>query len=85
MIIGRAVSEKNKPVVDYSIETNSMVSRLHAVILYKNGEFYLVDCGAINKTYLNSKELKANEEYLLRDGDIVRFANEKFRFGRSGV
>lgn len=85
MIIGRVVSEKNKPIVDYSIETNSMISRFHAVILYKNKEFFLVDCGAVNKTFLNSEELNINEEYLLRDGDIIKFANEKFRFRRLEV
>ncbi len=85
MIIGRAMSEKNKPVVDYSIETNSMVSRIHAVIVYKNKEFYLIDCGAVNKTYLNGEELKINEEYLLHDGDVVKLANEKFCFKRIEV
>ena len=85
MIIGRAVSEKNKPIVDYSIETNSLISRFHAVILWKNNEFYLVDCGAVNKTYLNSEELNINQEYLLHDGDIIKLANEKFRFRRLEV
>ncbi len=85
MIIGRAMSEKNKPIVDYSIETNSMVSRIHAVIVYKNKEFYLIDCGAVNKTYLNGEELKINEEYLLHDGDVVKLANEKFCFKRIEV
>lgn len=85
MIIGRAVSEKNKPIVDYSIETNSLISRFHAVILWKNNEFYLVDCGAVNKTFLNSEELNINEEYLLHDGDIIKLANEKFRFRRLEV
>ncbi len=85
MILGRAISEKIKPVVDYSIETNSMVSRVHAVITYKNREFYLVDCGAVNKTYLNGRELAINQEYLLHDGDTVKLANEKFRFTRFEV
>lgn len=85
MIIGRAVTEQSKPIVDYSIETNSMISRFHAVILWKNNEFYLVDCGAVNKTYLNSEELNINQEYLLHDGDIIKLANEKFHFRRLEV
>lgn len=85
MIIGRAVSEKNKPIVDYSIETNSMISRFHAVIVYKEKEFYLIDCGAVNKTFLNSDELSINREYLLHDGDVIKFANEQFRFRRLEV
>lgn len=85
MIIGRAVSEKNRPIVDYSIETNSMISRFHAVVLYRNQEYYLVDCGAVNKSYLNGEELAINEEYLLHDGDIIKLANEKFRFRRLEV
>jgi len=83
MIIGRAASEKIKPIVDYSIMTNSMISRLHAVIMSKDNEFYIVDCGALNKTFLNGAELKINEKYLLHDGDIIRLANEKFRFQKS--
>lgn len=85
MIIGRVVSEKNKPIVDYSIKTNSMISRFHAVIIFKNKEFYLVDCGAVNKTFLNSEELEINKEYLLHDGDVIKLANEKFRFRRLEV
>ncbi len=85
MIIGRGNSEKIKPIVDYSIESNSLISRLHAVIFYKEEEYYLVDCGALNKTYLNSEELNINEAYLLNDGDIIKFANEKYRFRRSEV
>lgn len=85
MIVGRAISEKIKPIVDYSIETNSMVSRFHAVIVYKEREFYLIDCGAVNKTYLNGRELVLNREYLLHDGDILKLANEKFRFHRFEV
>lgn len=85
MIIGRAVSEKNKPIVDYSIETNSMISRFHAVIIFKNKEFYLIDCGAVNKTFLNSEELEINKEYLLHDGDLIKLANEKFHFRRLEV
>ena len=80
MVIGRVVSEKNKAIVDYSIETNSMVSRFHAVITYKNKEFYIIDCGALNKTFLNSDELDINKEYMLHDGDVIKFANEKFCF-----
>ncbi len=83
MIIGRAASENIKPIVDYSIISNSMISRLHAVIMNKNDEFYIIDCGALNKTYLNGAELKINEKYKLHDGDIIRLANEKFRFRRS--
>ena len=85
MIIGRSVCEKSKPIIDYSIATNSMVSRFHAVIQYKNQEFYLIDCGAVNKTFLNCQELDVNQEYLLHDGDIIKLANEKFRFRRIEV
>lgn len=85
MIIGRAVSEKQKPIVDFSIDTNSMISRIHAVIRYKDGEFYLIDCGAVNKTYLNGEELDVNDEYLLRDNDTLKLANEKYIFLRTEV
>ena len=83
MIIGRSSSEKERPVVDHSADANLMVSRIHAVILYKDEEYYLVDCGALNKTFLNDEELAVNAEYILHDNDVLRFANEKYRFRRS--
>ncbi len=85
MIIGRVVSEKNRPIIDYSIESNSMISRFHAVITFKNNDYYLIDCGALNKTQLNGVDLEVNCEYLLHNDDVLKFANEKYQFKRIEV
>lgn len=64
----------------YVIKGNSAVSKIHAKIIQKGKNFYLTDCGSVNKTYLNAQELLPECEYMLHDGDFIRFANEKFIF-----
>ena len=72
---------RNNSLIDYSIN-NSAVSRIHAKILYKNNNYYLQDCFAKNKTFLNFNELQPECEYLLSEGDLIKFANERFIFHR---
>ncbi|HSI86906.1 MAG TPA: adenylate/guanylate cyclase domain-containing protein, partial [Candidatus Methylacidiphilales bacterium] len=45
------------------------VSRRHAIIQVQGGEFWLVDLGTINGTFLNNKRLQM--PCMLRDGDRV--------------
>ena len=73
---------RDKRLMDYSIESNSAISRIHAKITYKNNFFYLTDCGSLNKTFLNIDELIPQQEYLLREGDIIQLANERFIFSQ---
>lgn len=49
-----------------------VISRKHAQIIQNDNLFYLVDLGARNFTYLNSKRLQPNEEILLNDGDKIK-------------
>lgn len=77
MVFGRLASE-----IDYSVEGNSAVSRIHARITYRDNAYYLSDCGSLNSTFLNARELYPGQECLLQEGDIIRFANERFCFHR---
>lgn len=77
MVFGRIL-----PEVGYSVDGNSEVSRIHARIFCRDREFYLADCGSLNNTFVNALELYPGREYRLQEGDIIRFANEKFRFHR---
>lgn len=65
---------------DYVITGNMAVGRLHARISSRDGQCFLVDQGSRNGTRLNSQRLKPEQEYLLKDGDIIWIANEQFNF-----
>ncbi|MBK8050708.1 MAG: FHA domain-containing protein [Anaerolineales bacterium] len=82
MTIGRS-SECTAVIKDVSI------SRRHAVIMYKNGHFYPSDSGSRGGTFLIHGEappgaspprLKASEERLLRDGDLIKFYTFAYRY-----
>lgn len=61
---------------DYTISGNSAISRIHAMI-YKEGDtYYLEDQGSLNHTYIDEEMVTA--PYPLRDGLVVRLANEDF-------
>ena len=62
------------------------VSRNHAVIVWKSGEFSIRDVGSVNGTFINDKEIlemcrdKKNNEVPLYNGDRIGVAGEAFRF-----
>jgi adenylate cyclase len=58
------------------------VSRLHAIIhLEKPGEFWLVDLGSSNGTFLNKRRI--HEPVRLRDQDQIRIGGKAFTFHQS--
>ncbi len=65
---------------DYVISGNSGVGRLHARIITRGAQSFVIDNNSVNKTFLNSRELEAEKEYLLENGDSIRLMNEKFTF-----
>ena len=73
--IGR---ERSK--VDYALEGNSSISRIHARFEVRNDEVYLIDNKAANGTYVNGVKLRAGEEVKLNAGDIITLADEKFKY-----
>ena len=73
--IGRSRSKSDYPIAD-----NSVISRVHAILIKRDSDCYLMDNNSRNKTVLNSKELEAEKEYLLKNGDSFLLANEKFIF-----
>jgi len=69
--IGRPDSiTKNYP--DVEIDLDDGVSRKHAEIRKKNGEFYVVDLGSTNGTLLNGDIMDVNVEMKLAHGDRIR-------------
>ena len=64
---------------DLSIPDNNRISRHHAAIAFRNGQYYLYDQGSTNGTFLNNMPVDANGIRLI-SGDIIRLANEDIQF-----
>ena len=73
--IGR---ERSK--VNYCLEGNSSISRIHVRIVVRDGKVYLVDNKAANGTFVNGVKCRPGEEVLLKGGDIITLADEKFKY-----
>ena len=71
---------KEKSYVDYFISDNTAISRSHANIVARDGEYYLVDTNSTNHTYVNNSMIQSNVETKLTTGTKIRFANEEFEF-----
>src|SRR5688572_12872961 len=59
---------------------HSTVSGFHAQILKDGDNYYLVDRGSINGTFLNNQRLLAGEKKLLQDGDRIRIQTFELYF-----
>lgn len=73
--IGR---ERSK--VNYCLEGNSSISRVHVRIVVRDGKVYLVDNRAANGTFVNGVKCRPGQEVLLKAGDIITLADEKFKY-----
>ena len=71
---------KEKSYVDYFIGDNTAISRSHANIVCKDGEYFVVDTNSTNHTYVNGTMLASNVETKVTDGAKIRLANEDFEF-----
>jgi len=56
---------------DVDLSGDDAVSRFHAEIRCRNGEFFLVDLGSLNGTRVNGKEIPAVQEEPLHSGDEI--------------
>lgn len=71
---------KEKSYVDYFISDNSAISRSHANIIIREGEYFIVDTNSTNHTYINDAPIQSNIEVKLMSGTKIRLANEEFEF-----
>ena len=53
------------------------VSRDHALVVKRGGDFYLDDLGSLNGTYVNRKRIESEQ---LRDGDELQVGKYKLTF-----
>lgn len=59
---------------------NSVISKKHAEIVKEGLNYFIIDLGSTNSTYLNKKRLKPNSKYQLNNKDIIVFGNIKCKF-----
>lgn len=71
---------KEKSYVDYFIGDNTAISRSHANIITREGEYYVVDTNSTNHTYVNDVMIQSNAETMISNGTKLRLANEEFEF-----
>jgi ferredoxin-NADP reductase/ferredoxin len=50
---------------------DSLVSRVHGKIFYRNGNYYYTDLGSRNGSRLNNEIVKPNQDYLLNTSDTI--------------
>ena len=53
------------------------VSRDHAILVRRSGEYYLDDCGSLNGTYVNRQRI---DSHRLTDGDEVQVGKYKLAY-----
>ena len=71
---------KERSYVDYFIGDNTAVSRSHANVISRDGEYFVMDTNSTNHTYLNGVMLQSNVETKIKHSDKIRIANEEFEF-----
>ena len=49
-------------------------------IIKKGMQYYLMDLGSTNYTYLNNEQIPANQEKVIKSGDNIKAADEEFIF-----
>ena len=71
---------KERSYVDYCIVGNATVSRSHADIIQKDGQYYIVDNNSTNHTYVDGEMIPSNSQVPLVHGTKIRISNEEFEF-----
>lgn len=71
---------KEKRRVNYCVADNTTVSRLHCEIVKRGSDYYVVDQGSANYTYVNGVQLSPNKETLLSDQSVLKLSDEEFEF-----
>lgn len=76
---GKVIKEKGKKQPDLILAISN-VSHSHAIFIEKNGEWYIIDQGSLNGTFINEKQALPKQEQILQEGDILRFASEEYEY-----
>lgn len=71
---------KEPSQTDYCITGNSAISRMHAIILQKGAGYAISDKNATNGTFVNGIKVVPFQKMEVKDGDMIRLADEDFEF-----
>lgn len=71
---------KDRNNADYFIADNTAISRRHAEIISKNGEYYIIDKNSTNHVYIDDEKIDPNTEIKIVDKNTIRLGNEEFEF-----
>lgn len=71
---------KERKKVNYCISDNTSVSRCHVIIERKGTDFYAIDQGATNFTFVNGVQVSPHKETLLSDQSVLKLSDEEFEF-----
>lgn len=66
--------------VDFCINDNGAISRMHAKIISKVDGVYIDDCNSTNGTVVNGKRVIEGNPVKLSDGDTIVLADEEFEY-----
>jgi pSer/pThr/pTyr-binding forkhead associated (FHA) protein len=77
VLTDRGVTIGRDPVNDVILNQDKLVSRSHAEILLRNGQWYLIDLDSRNGTVVNGR---AAHRHPLRDGDEIGIGSTSFEF-----
>jgi hypothetical protein len=72
-----------KPEINLAAEDdreNPTCSRKHAQIINENGKYVLRAKPTLNGTFVNGNEIRPYENYVLREGDLVRLGDVELTF-----
>jgi len=70
---------KERRRVDYCISDNNSISRVHAKLVNRGGQLFLIDMNATNGTFINGTKLSPNQEVRISSGDRFKLADEEFQ------
>lgn len=71
---------KERSYVDYCVSGNATVSRSHADIISRDGQYFIVDNNSTNHTYVDGDRIPSNTEIPLTHGAKIRLSDEEFEF-----
>lgn len=71
---------KSKTKADYAIEDNNAISRVHCIIVQRDGVNYIRDNNSTNHTFIDGVELQPGKEALLKNKMTIQLGDEEFTF-----
>ena len=71
---------KSKIHADYSIDNNTAISRVHVVVIRRNGVCYMEDNNSTNGTFVDGNRLEPGREILLKANMHIILGDEGFTY-----